>query len=1671
MAGDDPPFLVVGTEVSAKYRGAFCEAKVKKLVKSVKCKVFLKETQSSLIITDDGVKGVLKNGSTVEVKNPETGMLTEGVINRLTDTSMYTVVFDDGDEKTLRRTQLCLKGEKHFIESETLDNLPLSHPEHFGTPVMSSKKAKRGGRHSMGNDEEEDTSSDESIPKRPVYKGRLQNMVGRVMLTEMGDKRKQQVPVLVVLPDAHSTELRTKDHLLIKSFKDGKFYSIARKDMKEFSKDTVQKNEDKTLKAAFEKCIAYYDNQDLPSSWERDELLGTDEEEITDDEESSDDEPSEEKDRFVAQLYKFMDDRGTPINKGPTLGNKDLNLYKLFKVVQNIGGYNKVTNQLKWRGVYAKMSLPPSNTASHQIKTAYKKYLHAFEDFYRKLGSSMGTISRPGRSRSHSGRGMHVPFKKESDKKGKDPPPKKEEEAEEKTESDTGETEGKEVQEAMAKRERSPIKRTMRHEATPKSEEKVKKEEVKEKKVEKDESTPKKTTKKEPLKKDPDSAKKTAKAVKKEKEEEKKARKEMLAEQLKEKANEEKEKEKVKEKVAQEKKVVRRRSMRKDEKDTDSKGEEESCKEEEIKKEKPVEKETKPKAKPVIKDEKKDKKEEKKEDKKEVKITRKELKKAVKSEEEPMEIDKPKVVKKDGKKTKVEEDKSEGSESEKPKGTQKKEVTKKEEQDSEGSPVGPKKEIREVRTEKTQVDDDKDKEEDGDESESDTKWPADMESRADINAEFANGTRLQVRYGRGRNQKVYDAKVVEAGLDSSQVQYLVHYAGWNMRYDEWIKPERIVNIINRPDSDKKVKDCSPKGSKQQLVMMNKKRGRPGSTPPQPSPPKPTIIVESRPGPVKARSPASSTKAKSRPTRSNSVEFKVIDGLPPKWRRTRRNSGVTESDVNSQGSDFEDSDQSDMDADEKEDMDASSPEIEEMERDTSVDSYDEDEDKGNEKDVDASSEDMPKLEKKADELEIPNLTEVKDISEEPKSKTQGSKSTAPESAPDVIIAVTVAVDEQERDKQEVDPLESAPQLEAVEDLTPSEEPAGQDSSSSESDNLKKDVFKWDIEEEEGEGATTKEIVTDMLDSLKEQTEKKLSDLMAENAENDEDIPPVMAPVLEKQVDHKVVNDDIDKPAPEIRPEVIKAEKQQDTEEKEASANDVFDKYEFRDDEEEITLPDLRAEAEKELKEKLKQEAGEIEKRIIKGKKKEVKEKKECKEKEKKEVKKGKMTMAERKMVILPEGTPEIEYEPPQKKAKEEKPSPAAEKVPETSTETAMSTLDKVISSVCDKAREFVMEETEGEKKKVKKKVKKKEAEVVTPEVKRETAKKETSKGVKPVKGEKTPNKGKGKKSKDGGEGETEQFLDSPVSTSVKTDGKNECAMSPSVNPSSHDVVSVKTRAVIDPALESNLQMLSGVELLSGIALMNANVVIGGRMNYGDPPKEVSSSSAANTVLDNTPPTTPEHDDSDGAQCASRDHSSSSQESQNKSELDNGAENERQLVGGESPHGNASPSSNDGSVGSGNVACSESSNLDVPVSSNLGKRRKESEEPTPTKKKRKAKSKTTSERKTSKTTGSDSDEGNEGECSQDPNASNSKLSPHVPGSTHSPRPSRYNLNLEEGKYLEGEKRISFLMEKIQEIRKVYMNLKAEVACIDRRRKRARRKESAHHSSTAAETEYCR
>ena len=103
--------LSVGTEVGAKYKGAFCEDKIKKVTRVVRCKVTIK-SDSNIVTIDESeiVSGTLKNGQLLIIKRRTLENTYEEVtINKIFDQSLYTVVFDDGDEATLKRTSLCLK--------------------------------------------------------------------------------------------------------------------------------------------------------------------------------------------------------------------------------------------------------------------------------------------------------------------------------------------------------------------------------------------------------------------------------------------------------------------------------------------------------------------------------------------------------------------------------------------------------------------------------------------------------------------------------------------------------------------------------------------------------------------------------------------------------------------------------------------------------------------------------------------------------------------------------------------------------------------------------------------------------------------------------------------------------------------------------------------------------------------------------------------------------------------------------------------------------------------------------------------------------------------------------------------------------------------------------------------------------------------------------------------------------------------------------------------------------------------------------------------------------------------------------------------------------------------------------------------------------------------------
>lgn len=150
-AVDEPPFLTVGTDVSAKYKGAFCEAKIIDVNKHVKLRVLFDGHPGSYMIDDSELKqgSPLEIGSKIEARHPEKKqqVYIHATITKILDQSRYTVVFDDGDQCILRRNSICLKSGKHFAESETLDQLPLTNPEHFGNPVKVGQASLEQNNH------------------------------------------------------------------------------------------------------------------------------------------------------------------------------------------------------------------------------------------------------------------------------------------------------------------------------------------------------------------------------------------------------------------------------------------------------------------------------------------------------------------------------------------------------------------------------------------------------------------------------------------------------------------------------------------------------------------------------------------------------------------------------------------------------------------------------------------------------------------------------------------------------------------------------------------------------------------------------------------------------------------------------------------------------------------------------------------------------------------------------------------------------------------------------------------------------------------------------------------------------------------------------------------------------------------------------------------------------------------------------------------------------------------------------------------------------------------------------------------------------------------------------------------------------------------------------------
>ncbi|XGW02466.1 hypothetical protein V3C99_014477 [Haemonchus contortus] len=517
MQSDDPAFLPPGTEVSAKFKGAFCEAKIKKLCKSVKCKILLKEAPfGTLVVEEHLVRGTLEVNQNVEVSHGK--QLLKGIIQHVKDCSTYNVVFNDGDEKVLRRTQMCLKGARHFDSESNLDQMPLYNPEQFCAapkPQTKTKKAKKTKRRKDDDSEDDggkkrkkraaasaasvaigemdqgdtegsgdvdmsgsdDESSDgevevekddkkkkekkdeddkkedtnrKSSQAQKTEANRLEEIREKlrdgvvVCVYEDSQHRGKWFPAVVVNQKAYrdaNVKFKGfgKNEIPLRNFQNGKYLLGSLANLTLFEDQPINKkvldSMSNAQRLAVDRANSFQSKGALPSSWTAKEIYAdtsprrkdsakssfapktSKKEEVNesskkDDDskkkkpepkkaesssssESSDEEEyGEERDLFVAQLYKFQEERGTPINRAPILGGKDIDLYRFYRVVQDYGGCKRVTTNQLWRKVLCKLHLEGCPGATPvTVRKAYIRYLAHFNSFYKRLGWSLDELS------------------------------------------------------------------------------------------------------------------------------------------------------------------------------------------------------------------------------------------------------------------------------------------------------------------------------------------------------------------------------------------------------------------------------------------------------------------------------------------------------------------------------------------------------------------------------------------------------------------------------------------------------------------------------------------------------------------------------------------------------------------------------------------------------------------------------------------------------------------------------------------------------------------------------------------------------------------------------------------------------------------------------------------------------------------------------------------------------------------------------------------------------------------------------------------------------------------------------------------------------------------------------------------------------------------------------
>ncbi|XP_076444458.1 uncharacterized protein LOC143282674 [Babylonia areolata] len=89
---------------------------------------------------------------------------------------------------------------------------------------------------------------------------------------------------------------------------------------------------------------------------------------------------AEERRRFLEDLQRFHTSRGTPFDRIPRIGGREVDLYRLYRTVTDLGGWQKVNNDLLWEDVQEDFNVPMACTnGSQALKYIYFRYLNIYE--------------------------------------------------------------------------------------------------------------------------------------------------------------------------------------------------------------------------------------------------------------------------------------------------------------------------------------------------------------------------------------------------------------------------------------------------------------------------------------------------------------------------------------------------------------------------------------------------------------------------------------------------------------------------------------------------------------------------------------------------------------------------------------------------------------------------------------------------------------------------------------------------------------------------------------------------------------------------------------------------------------------------------------------------------------------------------------------------------------------------------------------------------------------------------------------------------------------------------------------------------------------------------------------------------------------------------------------